>query len=570
MGTKGRRDDELSREELLAELARLRQQSRTAELERLFHELQVHHEEVLLQQSQLIESQRALEEARDRYTELFDFSPIAYVVLDRNGLITEANLCTTRLLERERSRLIGTPFFLYVVPEDRRAVLDHLSRCRAGNPRVESELRVLAKAGPPIPTLTASAPAGPTRDTSAFLLTAIIDLSERRRIEEERSRERDEQERLLRVEQIARASSEAKDRFLAILSHELRTPLTPILFALDALKDRESLPEWIRPTCDLIRRNVLLETRLIDDLLDVTRITQGKMSLQCEVVDLHELISDVVALCREELLAAQTQLSVEPTAATHHVSADPVRLQQVVWNLLRNAVRNTPAGRVVVRSANQRSGWVTLSVSDTGRGIEPHMLPRIFTLFEQDEEMRRRGAGLGLGLAISKGIVEAHGGRIEAASEGTGQGAHFTVELRTVPQPATAVVGRATAPRRSAPARTILLVEDNEDSSTAIAELLRLHGYDVQVAESVEEALQFADQADVLVSDIALPDGTGHDLMRQILARRPMRGIALSGYGSSEDLRRSTDAGFERHLVKPVDPQLLLDAIEDLEPAQRQ
>jgi CheY-like chemotaxis protein len=173
-----------------------------------------------------------------------------------------------------------------------------------------------------------------------------------------------------------------------------------------------------------------------------------------------------------------------------------------------------------------------------------------------------------LGLPLSEGIIETHGGRLVAASEGPGFGAERTVELRTVGRPAALTRLDRSAKQRSVAIAMILLVEDNEDSANAIAELLRLHGYSVTVADSVEQALCLADQADVLISDIALPDGTGHELMRQISARRPIPGIALSGYSTSEDLRRSTDAGFERHLVKPVDPQLLLDAIEQLHPTR--
>ena len=559
-----RRRDQPSRAELLAELARLRDSNREAELTRVLHELQVHHEESLVQQSQLIESQRALEEARDRFAELFDFSPVAYVVLEATGVISEANLATAHLFGRERARILGTPLFLYVTQDDRLAVLDHLARARSSRVRVETAVQFAPRDGATIPALMMSAPAAVGHDRPPVVLTAIVDLTERQRLENEREKARAEQERLAREERIARAGSEAKDRFIAALSHELRTPLTPILFAVDAVENRAALPESVRQTLDLIRRNVLLETRLIDDLLDLTRIVQGKLSLTPEVVNVHELIADVVALCREELRAAQVQLGVETRARTFHVSGDPLRLRQVVWNLLRNAVRNTPAGgRIVVQSANPAPGWVEVVVQDSGRGIDAAMLTRIFMPFEQGEEARRHGVGLGLGLPISKGIVEAHGGRIEAASAGLGRGARFAIELRTVKESSHVGSPRGAEKARTARVRTVLLVEDNADSANAIAELLRVHGYDVKVADSVEQALQFADQADVVVSDIALPDGTGHDLMQQIRARRPIRGIALSGYGSHDDMRRSSDAGFERHLVKPVDPQLLLDAIEN-------
>src|SRR5215470_10798470 len=264
MPTRRRRDDQPPRAELLAELERLRDSSREAELTRVLHELQVHHEEILVQQSQLLESQRALEEARDRFAELFDFSPVAYVVLSTTGVISEANLATARLFGRERARILGTPLFLYVTQDERRALLDHLARARSSQVRVETVVHFEPKPGSTIPTLMMSAPAAVGHGHPPVMLTAIVDLTERQRAEDERAKAHAEQERFVREERIARAANDAKDRFIAALSHELRTPLTPILFAIDAVENRSTLPDSIRQTLDLIRRNVLLETRLID------------------------------------------------------------------------------------------------------------------------------------------------------------------------------------------------------------------------------------------------------------------------------------------------------------------
>ena len=541
-------------------------QSREEQLERLLHDLEVHHEELTIQQSQLVDSQRALEEARDRYAELFDFAPIPYVVVDTAGMIREANLSMARMVNLERGLLIGSPLFVHVAPPDRRSVLEHLARCRRSEARVDTEITLIARGGTEHRVQLASAPALSSRSGTNLFHTAIIDLSERQRAEEERTRARDEQQRLRHEESLARAASEAKDRFLAMLSHELRTPLTPILFALEAVTSRAEVPGALRSTLEMIRRNVLLETRLIDDLLDMTRIVQGRMSIMPEIVDAHELVNDVVVLCRDELRTADIGFTVQPAARGHHVCADPVRFQQVLWNLLRNAIRNTPAsGEVVLRTENTVPGWFSVSVSDTGRGIDPARLAAIFTFFEQDEEARKRGIGLGLGLAISKAIVELHGGRISGASQGLGCGATFQVELPSVSAPAVAPGIARSAPHGVKHPTTILLVEDNEDSAAAMAELLRLHGYVVKVAASVHDALNLAEEADVLVSDIALPDGSGHDLMRELSARQhAIPGIALSGYGTVDDIRRSTEAGFEHHIVKPVEPSRLLEAIENL------
>jgi CheY-like chemotaxis protein len=220
---------------------------------------------------------------------------------------------------------------------------------------------------------------------------------------------------------------------------------------------------------------------------------------------------------------------------------------------------------VTVATKNDDREWIVLAVHDTGRGIDASVLPRVFNLFEQDEELRRRGVGLGLGLPISKTIVEAHGGSIVVESDGRGRGARVTVELPTVSSPSSTTIAATTVRRIPTGSRRVLLVEDNEDSAQALAEILTIHGYHVRLAGSVREALGYIDEVDIVVSDIGLPDGTGHDLMQQICARRRLPGIALSGYGTREDVQRSAEAGFDRHIVKPVEPQHLLDALQSLE-----
>jgi PAS domain S-box-containing protein len=540
--------------------------TRERQLEQLLLDLEVHHEELRSQQMQLIDSQRALEEARDRYAELFDFAPIAFIVVDSAGTIQQANLCCSRLVGMDRHLLIGSPLFVHVVPQDRRSVLNHMTSCRRGDVRVNTEVTLQPRDSASRLVELLSTPAHASSvDGPVVFLTAIVDLEERQRAEAEHARARDEEQRLRHEEQLARTASEAKDRFIAMLSHELRTPLTPILFALDEIKTRHQLSEPLGSTMDMIRRNVLLETRLIDDLLDMTRIVQGRMSIVPDVMDAHAAVDDVLLLCRHELNGAGVALEVNAAAREHHVCADPARLQQVLWNVLRNAIRNTPSGgRISIRTGNSEPGWLAVTVSDTGRGISRKDLERIFSFFEQDDEARRRGVGLGLGLPISRAIIELHGGRIRGASGGLGHGAEFVVELPTVRAPTESVSGPQGQRGTAGQPATILLVEDNNDSAAAMAEFLRVHGYQVKHADCVHDALRLADEADILVSDIALPDGTGHELMRAIREQRSLPGIALSGYGTSEDVRRSLDAGFEQHIVKPIEPARLLEAIRNL------
>jgi signal transduction histidine kinase/ActR/RegA family two-component response regulator len=435
--------------------------------------------------------------------------------------------------------------------------------CRTSESAVKTEITLKTRHGALVPVELLSRQAGATNAEDVCYHTAIVDLTDRRKAEEEHRRAEEERA----SKEAARAASDAKDRFLAMLSHELRTPLTPILFALAAFEKSGGVPEALRPTLRMIARNIALEARLIDDLLDVTRIARDKLRLQRETVDVHAAVHDAIRMLEEEFRVRQVQPAVDLAARAHHVSADPARVLQVLSNLVKNAVRHTPpGGRVTVASANPDPAMVRLSVTDTGVGIEPAALGRIFDLFEQAEDAGRPDAGLGIGLAVCKGIVEAHAGRIAAASEGRGRGARFDIELATVAPPAVEL--DSTRPERPAEgARRILLVEDNPDNALAMSHFLGQRGYEVTVAGSVHQALELArDDIDLVISDIGLPDGSGHDLVRQLVRRGPVRAIALSGYGAEIEVNRSAASGFERHLTKPIDPEQLIDAIEGLLP----
>jgi PAS domain S-box-containing protein len=384
----------------------------------------------------------------------------------------------------------------------------------------------------------------------------VIEISDRKRTEKE----------LQVAKETAEAASRAKDEFLAVLSHELRTPLTPILASVSAMLDDPATPAEVRPVIAMVRRNVELEARLIDDLLDVTRISRGKLQLFVEVVDAHSVIHQALDICRGEIYSARLRLSIALAAAEHHVKADPARLQQVFWNLIKNAVKFTPEGGAVsIRSRNELpengeagSARLVIEISDSGIGIEPELLPKVFNAFEQGEAaITRRFGGLGLGLPISRSVIEAHGGRLSATSEGKNQGATFIVALATVPSH----VADSRAPEPAAPGTTpprslkILLVEDHEDTARTMAKLLRHHKFTVKTANSVVSALEMAtaEDFDLVISDIGLPDGSGLDLMRRLRSRRAVKGIALSGFGMDDDIRKSQEAGFLAHLTKPID-----------------
>jgi signal transduction histidine kinase/ActR/RegA family two-component response regulator len=352
-----------------------------------------------------------------------------------------------------------------------------------------------------------------------------------------------------------------KDDFLGTLSHELRTPLTPVLLAVTLLEADPSLPQSARDDMAMIRRNVELESRLIGDLLDVTRISKGKLQLDEQEIDLHATIRSAVDVCRRDGSAA---LVVELNATRQTIRGDGTRLEQVFWNLVSNALKFTPAtGTVRVRSYDADDGGVCVEVSDDGAGIDPLVLPKLFTAFEQGEVRgTQRAAGLGLGLAISLKLVEAHGGRITARSEGRGAGATFLVglsALRICAPAAPVQSGDEPLPESQRPL-SVLLVEDHEATLRLMTRLLRQLGHQVTAATTVASAAAAARQQrfDVLLSDLGLPDGSGLDLMRELRADYGDRSVALSGYGMDKDVAASRAAGFAEHLTKPFEVHQLV------------
>lgn len=374
----------------------------------------------------------------------------------------------------------------------------------------------------------------------------------------------------------------AKDRFLAMLSHELRTPLTPVLAAASAVVSQgNTRGHDVVAMFKMIQRNIQLEARLIDDLLDLTRVSRGQFDLAFTDVDVHEIVRSVVAICQSDADRKGVTLVALSEARNPHVRGDPARLEQILWNLLKNAIKFTPSrGRVTVRTENA-ADEIQIAVEDTGIGIEPERMARIFLPFVQaDPSISRNFGGMGLGLSISKSLAEAHQGSIIVASKGPGRGSTFTLALRSLrstdsvpPMPIdkhpTPAIPRAAKlptiePRGSL---RVLLVEDDPDTLEVTSMLLTQGGYDVATAKSVAQALTEVHdhQFDLLISDIALADGSGLDLMREIHERhKDLKGIALSGFGTQEDVRRTKLAGFTAHLTKPVSFPRLVTTIRQV------
>jgi CheY-like chemotaxis protein len=330
----------------------------------------------------------------------------------------------------------------------------------------------------------------------------------------------------------------------------------------------------------MIRRNVSLEARLIDDLLDVARIRHGALHLKREIVDAHELINHVIGICEEDFRRAELELSLLLDAAHHHLDADPIRFQQVLWNLIKNAIKFTPAGgRVTVhtqnrenRSAGMHAVAFLVEIRDTGIGIEADAKHRIFEGAEHGgTSATRRFGGLGLGLSISRSIVEQHGGALSAASPGAQLGATFSVLMPAVASPASLKGPHTLSADSSVMTEEIdrrklriLLVDDNTDTLKFLSIMLCRRGHDVATAGDMGTAIRLASEIelDLIISDIELPDGDGRELMNTIRSIRPIPGIALSGFGSADDVEQSRAAGFALHLTKPVDFRRLERAIE--------
>ncbi|HEX8898998.1 MAG TPA: hybrid sensor histidine kinase/response regulator, partial [Chthoniobacterales bacterium] len=369
----------------------------------------------------------------------------------------------------------------------------------------------------------------------------------------------------------------AKDQFLALLSHELRNPLSPVIAMVGELEASAGEKPEVRRALEVIRRNVELEARLIDDLLDVTRISKGKLQLSLETASVHEILQRSYEICREEIAAKDLKIEFRLRAEQAYVEGDPARLQQVFWNLIKNSVKFTPAkGRIVIETLNPTPGEVEIRTTDTGIGIEPDQMERIFNAFEQGQSsITRRFGGLGLGLAISKAMVNAHGGTIKAESAGKNRGATFIVTLATVAAPVAEIAPPESKGPKEAPLKTtkikgtgprVLMVDDHIDTCTGMKMMLERRGYRVTIAHTADQAVQKSEQEefDLVISDIGLPDRSGYDLMKELSTTKNLRGIALSGFGMENDVSRARAAGFSEHLTKPINFDRLDEAIQML------
>jgi signal transduction histidine kinase len=351
-----------------------------------------------------------------------------------------------------------------------------------------------------------------------------------------------------------REESAAKDDFLAMLSHELRTPLTPVLSLVSSTINHTELTPDLRETFAMIQRNVELEARLIDDLLDLTQIASGRLTIEKSPVDVHRCIEAALDVCQESFDEKRITVRTELSATNSTVHGEFARLNQVFWNLLKNAAKfGKPNGQVTISTDNE-NGKVVTEIRDDGIGIEPERLATVFSAFG-GLKPRPTGTGVGLGLAITRAIIGEHQGEIRAESDGKGCGAIFRISLPISLHDAIPGEAQRVPSSASLRGKTILVVEDHEDTRRVLSRALRRRGFGVTAAGSVSAAAeQFtSSRPDLIICDIGLPDGSGWDLMDQLRPHGPIRAIAVSGFGMEHDVTKSREVGFLAHLTKPID-----------------
>jgi signal transduction histidine kinase/CheY-like chemotaxis protein len=470
-----------------------------------------------------------------RFRTLIEQNADGMVVIDRRGIIRFVNPAAVRVLGRSAADLLGREFGIPVVAGETTEV--DVPRA-GGNVRV-AELRVVQTEW----------------DGGPALLASLRDVSDRKRLEEEL---RDT------IEALAEADRR-KDQFLAMLSHELRNPLAPILNAVHVMRLVGCEPEVRDRMRDVVEQQVRVMARLVDDLLDVSRITRGKIQLRKEPVNLTALVHRAVETARPALQARAHAFSVDVPAAPVPLLADPLRIEQVLVNILNNAAKYTDPGGAVALGLTIEGADAVVRVRDTGIGIDAQVLPHVFDLFTQaDHSLDRAQGGLGIGLTLVRSLVQMHGGAVAVRSEGLGRGSEFVVRLplaADVPAEPPAPKTAAT-PRAASQGGRVLIIDDNVPSAESLALIVKLWGHDTRVAHSGPDALETAAafQPDTVLLDIGMPGMDGYTVARRLRATPGLESatlIAMTGYGRDEDRRRSEAEGFAHHLVKPIDLERL-------------
>ena len=516
-----------------------------------------------------ITGRKRAEEARARLAALVEFSDDAIVSKDLNGIITSWNRGAERLFGYTEAEAVGRPMTMLIPPDRADEEPAILERIRRGEAIRHHETIRRRKDGS---LLDISLTVSPIRNSEGEIIGAskiARDITQNKRTERELAE-------ILAREQ---AGNRAKDDFLAALSHELRTPLNPVLLLASDSANDPDLPAQTRANFDMIRKNIELEAQLIDDLLDLTRITRGKLALHQSELDVHEILNDSISTVSNEIEKKQILLKRELHAGSHKIFGDGIRLHQIFWNVLKNAVKFTfEGGQIIVNSQTLPGDKILINITDTGIGMNPDETERVFGPFSQGSH---RFGGLGLGLAISRALVELHAGSIRASSPGKGRGATFSIELPLIQSPEKEdAVSSQRAPAAFAVAKKkreqplhVLLVEDHESTRLTLMQLLLNRRCRVTAAASFAQARSLMEKNEdfnLLISDIGLPDGNGCDLMNVFQKQFGAKGIALTGYGTGHDVAQSQASGFTAHLTKPISIESLESALAAVAESQSQ
>ena len=507
----------------------------------------------------------------------------AVIATDVHGRVTFMNPVAEHLTGWDAAAALGRlcrDVFSIVDEQTRQTVADPVGRVLFDGSVVKFGTHVLLRSADGLerPIDESGAPIRNREGRVIGVVLVFRDISERRRVERDRQAAAVERERLLDAERAARGEAErasrVKDEFVAMVSHELRTPLNAILGWTQLMMRNREQPDTVQRGLDVVARNTRLQAQLISDLLDISRIVSGKLQLDMSAVDLRTLLLEAVETLGHEAEAKNIQLRQDLAPGVITVAGDPGRLQQVVWNLLSNALKFTPAGGRVDVVLRHVDGQAEITVADTGAGIRPEVLPHIFDRFHQaDRGITRRFGGLGLGLSIVKHMVDLHGGSVRAVSAGEGRGATFIVSLPAsavpVPTPGGAPESRSDVDvSEEFDSIKVLLVEDEPDTREFLKKLLESHGAVVTSVGSADEAIAAFRESppDIMVSDIGLPDVDGYAMMQQIRHSGLPHGstvpaIALTAYARVEDRTRALRSGFQAHIPKPVEASELIASI---------
>jgi len=523
-------------------------------------------------------SREELKSSEERFRQLADSAPVLIWISDTARRATWFNRAWVEFTGRPMEQDLGEGWIENVHPEDRARCLQlHADHFDTRSP-FEIDYRLRRHDGIHRWIMDRGIPRfGPAGQFLGFM-GSCIDIHERKEAE-------NNSEALLKIEQEARVEAEhtalLKDEFLATVSHEMRTPLTATLGWVQLLRNGSLSGDTVPQALETIERNARAQAKLIDDLLDMSRILSGRLRLDVQRVNPLEAVEAAIAAAEPAAAARKVRLLSVLDPHTGAVTGDPTRLQQIIWNLLNNAIKFTPPDGKVTVILEKLGSQVEISVSDTGEGIKPEFLPHVFDRFrQQDASTVRRHQGLGLGLAIVKQLVELHGGSVHAQSPGPGKGSTFVVSLPIAaeqdkqPREKNAVRLDAPAPQEPTPSLLgikVLVVDDDADARELLRSILAQSGASVRTASSANEALsQFESRRpDVLVSDIGMPEQDGYSLIRNVRARENGTGghvpaLALTAFARSDDRRRAIGAGFHMHLSKPVEPAELVTVVASL------